>query len=597
MVRLDSVPDDARIDRVVAGDVLEVLDEQDLPFVSSQMVATALDCSQQTARNRLSALVDEGSLTRIDLNGRTAVWARADYEAATEVADALREEFALSELNTDHLLDFAAEPYCLLPKAENEAYVVVPRFVPFHVGWLDRQTDSYNVFVVNKYIDWIDELPDEIGDQVGIEGKYDEATVADGILEVAPDEHEEAWEEFSASRHQDAIPPDAVLEEMDWDRLRSLASRHGVLGQGMSREDVEAALVAEREDGRIELTSSREFDVIAQLIEDGNLPFRPTEVADEHLRDEPADLALREYQERAWERFRATGMIGVFWPPGAGKTFIALYAGDRLAGQKLVVVPNNTLKEQWRERIDEFVRRPQEWEVQTYQYLRTNDNIRAYERDGPMLTIFDEAHHIPADTYAKIATVDTTYRMGLSASPYREDGRTDYIFALTGYPVGLEWEELVALGAVETPDAKLYLYEDRDQKRADVADIIANRTGKILILCDSLDHGRDLSDALDVPFVHGETTDRMAVFRDHRVVIGSRVADEGLSLDQLDVVVEHDFHGGSRRQEAQRYGRVMHGESAGEHIIQMTDAEYGRYSQRLLALEEQGVNIIPERRE
>jgi superfamily II DNA or RNA helicase len=105
---------------------------------------------------------------------------------------------------------------------------------------------------------------------------------------------------------------------------------------------------------------------------------------------------------------------------------------------------------------------------------------------------------------------------------------------------------------------------------------LAERPGKTLVLCDSLDRGRKLAEDLDAPFVSGETRDRMAVFQDpdHRVVIGSRVADEGLSLADLGVVVEYDFHGGSRRQEAQRYGRVMHGESTGEHLILMTDAEY-----------------------
>ena len=91
----------------------------------------------------------------------------------------------------------------------------------------------------------------------------------------------------------------------------------------------------------------------------------------------------------------------------------------------------------------------------------------------------------------------------------------------------------------------------------------------------------------------------MEVFQDpdHRVVIGSRVADEGLSLADLDMVVEYDFHGGSRRQEAQRYGRVMHGESIGEHLILMTDVEYEQYSKRLLSLEEQGITVVPERRD
>ena len=44
-------------------------------------------------------------------------------------------------------------------------------------------------------------------------------------------------------------------------------------------------------------------------------------------------------------------------------------------------------------------------------------------------------------------------------------------------------------------------------------------------------------------------------------------------LATLATVVEYDFHGGSRRQEAQRYGRVMHGASTGEHLILMIDAE------------------------
>jgi DNA excision repair protein ERCC-3 len=88
----------------------------------------------------------------------------------------------------------------------------------------------------------------------------------------------------------------------------------------------------------------------------------------------------------------------------------------------------------------------------------------------------------------------------------------------------------------------------------------------------------------------------MDTFEQNQVMIGSRVADEGLSLTELDVVIEIDFHGGSRRQEAQRYGRAMHGESTGEHIILMTDTEYENHSKRLLALEEQGINIVPERR-
>lgn len=62
-------------------------------------------------------------------------------------------------------------------------------------------------------------------------------------------------------------------------------------------------------------------------------------------------------------------MVGIYWSPGAGKTYISLYTGDRLKGKKLVVVPSSTLKEQWCDRIREFCDHPGEWDVQTYQYI------------------------------------------------------------------------------------------------------------------------------------------------------------------------------------------------------------------------------------
>lgn len=50
---------------------------------------------------------------------------------------------------------------------------------------------------------------------------------------------------------------------------------------------------------------------------------------------------------------------------------------------KFVVVPNNTLKEQWNQRIEEFCNHSDEWEVQIYQYLTQYDNIDAYPVGRP----------------------------------------------------------------------------------------------------------------------------------------------------------------------------------------------------------------------
>lgn len=468
------------------------------------------------------------------------------------------QNYADTDLDEELVEAFFDKPYRILPKSEDEAWVVAPRFVPFNVGWLDRQDDAWNVFVVNKYVDWIGELPDEIRDAVGIDPEYEEATVDGGMVEFSSrEERERAWED--------------------------MGGRDG-------------GLHARKEDTKIKVQNGHEFDVIASLVEKGNLPFKPRPVEEEMLRGESGDgVELRSYQERAWEKYLETGMIGVYWPPGAGKTFLALYAGDRVEGEKLVVVPNNTLKEQWKNRIEEFCRDPSEWEVQTYQYI-TQYHMDEYQNKDLALTIFDESHHLPANQFSKLSTINTDTRIGLSASPHREDERTEYIFALTGYPVGMNWQELVEMGAVDEPDVSVYLYKTKTKKRKGLEEVVNSLTGKVVVFCDSLDEGERISSLLGVPFVQGKTRNRMEVFEENRVVVSSRVGDEGLSLDDLDAVVEYDFHGGSRRQEIQRAGRVMHGDSDGRHIVMMTDEEHQKHEKRLYSLEEKGFQVRKERK-
>lgn len=462
--------------------------------------------------------------------------------------------------DTDQLENFVEKPYTLLPKSENEMWVIVPRFIPFNVGWLEKQDESYNHFIVNKYVNWIEEIPDEISEEVGIEQEFDEAQIEDGVVEFSDEEE----------------------RDMAWDKL---GGRDG-------------GLYKRTDENKIQVKSGKEFDVIAELIEQGNLPFTPTPVENEDLRPDRSEVELRDYQERAWDKFNDTGMIGVYWPPGVGKTFLGLYAGDRLRGKKLVVVPQKTLEEQWNERIQEFCEYPDEWEVRTYQYLSRKDNIKDYNEEGVTLTIYDECQTLPATQFSKISTINTKYRIGLSATPYREeDGTTKYIFALTGYPVGLNWNELKEQGVTKYPDVKVLLHRTQRQKRNTVKEYINKKTGNIVIFCDSIDEGKKLSRELNIPFVHGDTDDRLNKFRNNRVIISSRVGDEGMSLENINVVIEYDFHGRSRRQELQRAGRIMHNKSEkGEHYILMTDEEYEKYSRRLLSLEQKGFKIEKIRR-
>jgi len=455
----------------------------------------------------------------------------------------------LDKVHKEHLESFFDVPYAMLPKDKNEVWLIVPKFVPFQLGYLDRQTESYNIFVINKYVDWISPLPEDIKSKVGIHSRFKKALLMDDILEL-----------------NDKSECDKALH---------------TYGRMVSRRV---------DDKRLRIRKGKEFEVLASLIDGGNLPFIRTPVAEGELRSPPKKISLREYQMRAWEVFLDTGKIGVYWPPSAGKTYLSLYAGERLIGNKLVVVPSTTLKEQWMGRIRKYCRFPEEWSVQTYQMLTGKKNW-IYGVGNIALTIFDEAHHLPANSFSKLATINTRYRIGLSASPYREDGRIDYIFALTGFPVGLKWQELISMKVIEEPDIKVIVYPSNEDKRKGLVQLLPNYAGNIIIFCDSLSMGNGLSEELEIPFVHGKTKDRMDVLFENRVVIMSRVGDEGVSLPDLETVIEFDFLGGSRRQEIQRVGRVMHGAKKGEHIILMTDEELQKYEKRLYSLEEQGFKI------
>ena len=71
----------------------------------------------------------------------------------------------------------------------------------------------------------------------------------------------------------------------------------------------------------------------------------------------------------------------------------------------------------------------------------------------------------------------------------------------------------------------------------------------------------------------------------------SRVGDEGISLPNLRKVIEVDFLGGSRRQEAQRVGRLLHATAPGKHVVLMTREEFYAFERRFYALEEKGFKV------
>lgn len=464
-----------------------------------------------------------------------------------EVKGVLSQLARYHELNVEEALEFLKEPWCILPKGRDEWWVVIPKWCGVQVGWLERATETYNIFVVNRYAHWLGNVPPELRDTLKLPEPF------------------EAFVEGGKLRTGQKLTP-AIKQHVSQD-----------LGGGEYRVKV-----------------GHEFDLMAQLIEAGALPFKahPVDPADLNpllaLRGELA--GLRDYQKHAWDEFQARGAIGVYWPWSAGKTVLGGYACARLLGEKLIVVPTRTLVEQWEDRL-------RKWLDLSLRTGKNNISIVTYSawervrKMRPVLAIFDECHRLPANTFSRLASIPAKYRIGLSATPYREDGRTNYIFALTGYPVGVDWVEFIRKGIILKPHVEVRIVSGWNEKVKQVEQEVERTKGKTLIFCDSLDPGARLAARLRCPHVHGGTDNRLKVIGGAKVSVVSRVGDEGLSLPDLSKVIEVDFLGGSRRQEGQRVGRLLHADKPGQHIVLMTQEEFDSYERRFLALEEKGFKV------
>jgi len=173
---------------------------------------------------------------------------------------------------------------------------------------------------------------------------------------------------------------------------------------------------------------------------------------------------------------------------------------------------------------------------------------------------------------------------------HREDKRESYIFALTGFPIGLNWQEYMEKVGKSYFPVEVMTVKHDSQKMAMVDQLIDNK--KTIIFCDSIELGKKISNHLNIPFVYGETSNRIEIIKENNHVVVSRVGDLGISIDNLQRIIEVDFLFGSRQQELQRLGRLMHSKEKDlKHYIIMTEEELAKHSKRLWALREKGFNV------
>lgn len=447
---------------------------------------------------------------------------------------------------------FCEKPYLIMPEKDH-FLLIVPRWVPIHAGWLTMQTESYNVFRVDHYAVWAGIVPEEILRELDFKPMFETLRLVDKYLVGSETEIRDAWTRYKS------------------DLLR-------------------------REKGRgLRVKRGRMFSLACKLIRDGIVPYQPKPV--KSVNKWTTDIKLRAYQEEALRFWLEHGYMVLVWPFGAGKTILAVKAIAAASGKTLVVTPGLSLVGQW---IKELKKHLAGARVSMYTgehkergdvTVTTYASAGKFKKEHFTLIVIDEAHHLPADWYSQLAFFNADYRLCLTGSPFREDGRTELIYALGGPPYGGDWERLVSLGWIHKPAVYVHV---TPFKWAVLQELLARMKGRTLIYCDAIQLGKEASKLLGIPFVYGKHSmkHRLKMIDTNERLICSRIFDEGLDLPDLTGMIELDFLYGSRRQEMQRTGRLMHSAWSGtQYHILMSPTEFENYRKRLFGLYAKGFDI------
>ncbi|MFN7105131.1 MAG: DEAD/DEAH box helicase [Pyrobaculum sp.] len=316
-------------------------------------------------------------------------------------------------------------------------------------------------------------------------------------------------------------------------------------------------------------------------------------------------FTLYPFQIEAVENWLSHGMRGtVVIPTGGGKTFIGMEAIYRAGVSALVLVTTRELAAQWVSRLRRYLGVSPgllgggERDVRDVTVAIYNSAVKYIDSllDRFGLAIFDEAHHVPAETFKEVALkIDSPYRLALSATPEREDENEHLIYEAVGPPVyRVTYRSMIAAGLVvpvehyriyvelskeeaaaysSLPEDNVILLRNTAAKAADkiptAISIVAREvetSSKVLVFTQFIDQAEELyrrlkEGGIAAELITSEEGGREAALGRFsaglsKVVVTTTVLDEGVDVPDADVAVVVSGTG-SKRQMIQRVGRVV----------------------------------------
>lgn len=599
--------------------IASLLSEQ--PIVTTHDVAEVTGMNSETARLKLNELVDRGELQTRKVGGSARVW----YADGNFVPEQINFRESASEQLSERTLFFPSRREIVVDSPTAKTRDILSRVA--HL--VDSTGDGYLYKIDQEDIwtaayDSFDKLRSDLQSVVG-----DNWTAS--FESRIWDDWERAHQFHLRTRVVESQQY-SVLEAEEQDVFESVAK---------ANLDYNTHYIKFLSETAMRIKHGAEASVKEVLYEEGY------PVLDERRLEDGASLDirlsgafdLRDYQQQ-WVNQFAERRAGVFvGPSGSGKTVAAIGTMEAIGGETLIIVPSRELAQQW---VTELTEKTNLDQAQIGQYhggekairpvtIATYD-IAAMKRHRKLfnerewgLAIADECHHAVASTWKRFREIQSTARLGLSATPVRESSDAKEIYTLIGPPIGSDWRELFEAGWVSQPEVEVRLLPwgsetARDQyeqaegtqklieaarnpvKHGAIADLLEDYSDeKALIFADWIKQGKELSEALDLPFVHGETSHekRESLYQQFRqgdlqALIVSRVGDEGIDLPDAEVAILASTMGSSRSQTGQRAGRTMRPFGDATVYLLLTEGtgeeEWGRESTQYLA--EKGIEVI-----
>jgi len=563
----------AKPDENETGEAFTIADFHDAsqqagrPVLTAAAVSRALEIPHEKASDRLETLAESGSLERLSVSTDPVVWYPSELEDLTD---------------RERVVVFPKRREIIVDRPDQFTRAQLSQFA--HPADANGE-DGYRYVV----------RPEDVWST-----PHDSFEDLARTMRQALGQRSEALEDWVESQWNRAHQFRLVTHEEGYTVLEAQTPEimGNVARQKLDEEHVHAP-ISETEDW---VREGAEAAIKRVLYEAGYPVQDHRELASGDELSIELEVRLRDYQQNWVDRFAEAGE-GVFvGPPGSGKTVAAMGAMAHVEGETLVLVPSRDLAQQWADAIVEYTsleahqigqyhggrKEVRPVTIATYQIAGMDRHRSLFDDREWGLVVFDECQHVPSDVYRRSTHLQSKHRLGLSASPIREDDRQTEIFTLVGPPIGTDWEALFEAGFVAEPELEIRYVPWDDDEQANAygsADgrekyrIAAKNRGKIdevryllsahpdakaIIFVDYLEQGRELSEALETPFLSGETPhyERQRLLEEFRrderdLLIISRVGDEGIDLPTADLAIVASGLGGSRRQGTQRAGRTM----------------------------------------